>query len=267
MFTLQNNLGNLVLNSKVLALVSELKFSSFLNLAVSGEYTGIQNNQINLSFNASMESDLDIIRNIQNGDSNSFAELVSRYKDKAFSLAIKILKNEDDAEDCLQDAFIKLFRSIKQNQFEERSKFSTYFYSIVYNTAIDHYKKIKSKTLSLISIDVNDDNFREGDEFNTTYESKIDKELYSEGMGTDTAKQLNANEIQNIIGAFVDSIPQQYSIILNMFFINDMSHDEISKTLNLPLGTVKNRIFRAKEALKKMILKHYNEEELEGYLA
>ena len=45
-----------------------------------------------------------------------------------------------------------------------------------------------------------------------------------------------------------------------MFFINDMSHDEISKTLNLPLGTVKNRIFRAKEALKKMILKHYNEE-------
>ncbi len=263
MFTLQNNLGNLVLNSKVLALVSELKFSSLLNLSVPAEYSEIQNNQINLS----MESDLDIIRNIQNGDSNSFAELVSRYKDKAFSLAIKILKNEDDAEDCLQDAFIKLFRSIKQNQFEERSKFSTYFYSIVYNTAIDHYKKIKSKTLSLISIDVNDDNFREGDEFNTTYESKIDKELYSEGMGTDTAKQLNANEIQNIIGAFVDSIPQQYSIILNMFFINDMSHDEISKTLNLPLGTVKNRIFRAKEALKKMILKHYNEEELEGYLA
>jgi RNA polymerase sigma factor (sigma-70 family) len=263
MFTLQNNLGNLVLNSKVLALVSELKFSSFLNLAVPAEYTGSQDNQINLS----MESDLDIIRNIQNGDSNSFAELVSRYKDKAFSLAVKILKNEDDAEDCLQDAFIKLFKAIKQNQFEERSKFSTYFYSIVYNTAIDHYKKIKSKSLNLISIDVNNDNFREGDEFNTAYESKIDKELYSEGVGTDTAKQLTANEIQNIIGVFIDTIPQQYSIILNMFFINDMSHDEISKTLNLPLGTVKNRIFRAKEALKKLILKHYNEEELVGYLA
>jgi RNA polymerase sigma factor (sigma-70 family) len=264
MFTLQNNLGNLILNSKILALVSELKFSSFLNPAVPMEYAPVQTDT---SINLSMESDLDIIRNIQNGDSNSFAELVSRYKDKAFSLTIKILKNEDDAEDSLQEAFIKLFKSIKQNQFEERSKFSTYFYSIVYNTAVDHYKKIKSKSLSLISIDVNDDNFREGDEFNIAYESKIDKSLYSEGMGIDTAKQLNANEIQNIIGSFIDTIPQQYSIILNMFFINDMTHDEISKTLNLPMGTVKNRIFRAKEALKKLILKHYNEDELVSYLA
>ncbi|MBS1493517.1 MAG: sigma-70 family RNA polymerase sigma factor [Bacteroidetes bacterium] len=250
-----------------MALVSELKLPGFLNSAAPVKYAQVQESKINLSINHSMESDLDIIRNIQNGDSNSFAELVSRYKDKAFSLAIKILKNEDDAEDCLQDAFIKLFRSIKQNQFEERSKFSTYFYSIVYNTAIDHYKKLKSKTLSLISIDVNDDNFRDGDELHAAYESKIDKALYEEGMGTDTAKQLTANEVQNIISMFVDSIPQQYSIILNMFFINDMSHDEISKTLNLPLGTVKNRIFRAKEALKKLILKHYKEEELEGYLA
>jgi RNA polymerase sigma-70 factor (ECF subfamily) len=69
------------------------------------------------------------------------------------------------------------------------------------------------------------------------------------------------------MNSFIDDIPQQYSIILNMFFINDMSHDEISKTLNLPVGTVKNRIFRAKDALKKLILKHYNEEELVSYLA
>lgn len=263
MFTLQNNLGNLVLNTKVLALVSELKFSSLLNLSLPFQFSDAKRNQNYLS----MESDLDIIKNIQNGDSNSFAELVNRYKDKAFSLALKILKNEDDAEDCLQEAFIKLFRSIKQNQFEERSKFSTYFYSIVYNTAIDHYKKIKSKTLSLISIDVNNDNFRDGDELTAAYESKIDKQIYSEGMGTDTAMQLNVHEIQNIISSFIDAIPQQYSIILNMFFINDMSHDEISKTLSLPIGTVKNRIFRAKEALKKLILKHYGEEELTGYLA
>ncbi len=267
MFTLQNNLGNLVFNSKVLALVSELKFSSLLNLAIPLSFSEAKGKQDNLSINFSMDSDLDIIRNIQNGNSNSFAELVSRYKDKAFSLAIKILKNEDDAEDCLQDAFIKLFKSIQQNQFEERSKFSTYFYSIVYNTAIDHYKKTKSKKLSLISIDVTDDNFRDGDELNAVYETKIDKTLYEEGMGTDTSKQLTANEIQNIINLFIDTIPQQYSIILNMFFINDMSHDEISKTLSLPMGTVKNRIFRAKEALKKLILKHYREEELVGYLA
>lgn len=68
------------------------------------------------------------------------------------------------------------------------------------------------------------------------------------------------------MNAFIEDIPPQYSLILNMFFINDMSHDEISKTLNLPLGTVKNRIFRAKEALKKLILNTYNEEDLVNYL-
>jgi len=263
MFTLQNNLGNLALNPKVLALIAELKFSGFLNAAAAPvEYAEVRETKKNLS----MESDLDIIKNIQNGDSDSFAELINRYKDKAYSLTIKILKNEDDAEDSLQEAFIKLFKAVKRNQFEERSKFSTYFYSIVYNTAIDHYKKIKSKSLSLISIDVNDDNFREGDELTMAYESKIDRQMYDEGMGTDTARQLTAGEIQKIINAFIDNIPQQYSIILNMFFINDMSHDEISNTLKLPLGTVKNRIFRAKDALKKLILKHYDEEELVNYL-
>jgi len=261
MFTLQNNLGSLSVNSKTLALLHELKFS-VLNITLPTEYSQVERSSNYLA----MDSDLDLIRNIQNGDSDSFTELINRYKDKAFSLAMKILKNEDDAEDSLQEAFIKLFKSIKQNQFEERSKFSTYFYSIVYNTAIDQYKKIKSKSFSLISIDVNDDKFKDGDELHINYESKIDKNLYEESIGTDTGRQLAANEIQNIMNAFIEDIPPQYSLILNMFFINDMSHDEISKTLNLPLGTVKNRIFRAKEALKKLILNTYNEEDLVNYL-
>lgn len=263
MFILQNNLGNLSYSGGILAFISELKFSAFLNAAIPASYTEAEETTNCLS----MQSDNDIIRNIQNGDSDSFSELVNRYKDKAYSLTFKILKNEDDAEDSLQEAFIKLFKSIKQNQFEERSKFSTYFYTIVYNTAVDHYKKLKSKNFSLISIDVNEDNFKDGDELAFSIESKIDTQNYSESIATDTEKQLNVNEIQNIIGKFIESIPQQYSVILNMFFINDMSHDEISKMLKLPIGTVKNRIFRAKDALKKIILKQYSEEELASYLS
>lgn len=104
MFTLQNNLGSLSVNSKTLALLHELKFS-VLNITLPTEYSQVERSSNYLA----MDSDLDLIRNIQNGDSDSFTELINRYKDKAFSLAMKILKNEDDAEDSLQEAFIKLF--------------------------------------------------------------------------------------------------------------------------------------------------------------
>ena len=69
-----------------------------------------------------------------------------------------------------------------------------------------------------------------------------------------------------IINDYINSIPEQYSIILTMFYINDLSHDEIAGILKLPLGTVKNRIFRAKNKLKEIILKKYSEEEILQYV-
>jgi len=72
---------------------------------------------------------------------------VNRYKDKALTLSLRILKVTEEAEDSLQEAFIKTFRAIVDNQFEERSKFSTYFYRIVYNTAWTSIRNIKPGTI------------------------------------------------------------------------------------------------------------------------
>ena len=204
---------------------------------------------------------------IQRGDVVSFKEFVKEYKDKAFSLTIKILKNREEAEDSLQEAFLKLYRAIMQKQFKCKSKLSTYFYSIVYNTAVDFYKKIKYKKFNIVSIDVNDANFREGDELtNRFYEKEIDSNILSKGKGFDPESEISEKEIQGIVNEFINSVPEHYSIILNMYYINDLSHNEITEILNIPLGTVKNRIFRAKKKLKEIILEKYTRDEILEYV-
>ena len=213
------------------------------------------------------DSDEDIIKKIQSGDTESFREIVGRYKDRAFSLTLKILKNHFEAEDSLQDAFLKLYKSIIENKYEGKSKFSTYFYTITYNTAVDYYRKYRAKSFNITSIDVTDANYREGDELTKYFdESKIDDRLYIEDLNLNTEKNVLSAEIQKIVNKYIETIPEHYSVILTMFYVNELSQNEISELLSLPMGTVKNRIFRAKEKLKEVLLKKYPVEELLEYI-
>ena len=212
-------------------------------------------------------SETEIIEKIQSGDEDAFRGFVEMYKNKAYSLILKILKNPDEAEDCLQDAFIKLYRAIIQKSFEGKSKLSTYFYTIVYNTALDKYKRLKKTTFSMISIDVENSNFKDGDELGSNFRNElINPKVYEERHEINTEKKIAENEITVIINKYINDIPEQYSVILNMFFINELSHKEISDILKLPVGTVKNRIFRAKEKIKKLILENYSEDEILQYI-
>lgn len=205
--------------------------------------------------------EINIINRIKNGDTNSFEQIVEKYKEKAFTLTLRILKNRDDAEDSLQEAFIKTFRAIVDNQFEERSRFSTYLYRIVYNTALDYYKRHKSRNFNLLSIDENFNNpdSDDGADFGD-FEMKIDTETFGSGNFSKTDKRAFDNELQGFVNKFLAMVPEKYSVILTLFYINDLSHEEISQVLKLPLGTVKNRIFRAKEKMKEMITKKYSYE-------
>ncbi len=156
---------------------------------------------------------------------------------------------------------MRLYRAVVSGQFEERSRLSTYFYTIVYNTAVDHYKKLKDKRFSIISIDVEGDNFEEGDDLTRGF-----TEFGIDAGSESTGKTVSGNEVKEIIRKYVLSLPEQYSVILTMFYINDLSHEEISTILKLPIGTVKNRIFRAKAKLKELILKKFTEEEILQYV-
>ena len=212
-------------------------------------------------------TDIEIINKIKSGEINLFKDLVDRYKNRALSLVMKILKNQNEAEDCLQDIFLKIFNSIVKDSFEGNSKFSTYLYSIVYNTSVDYYKRFKKKTFNIVSIDVLNTNYKTGDELLINLdENKIDKNIVNIGTEYQPEKKLNESEVYLIITQYIKNIPEHYSVILNMFYINELSHEEISKILNIPIGTIKNRIFRAKEKLKELLLKRMSAEELLEYV-
>jgi RNA polymerase sigma-70 factor (ECF subfamily) len=214
------------------------------------------------------EHEINVIKRIRKGDVNSFEQIVDKFKSRAYMLCLKILKNEEDAEDALQEAFIKTFKAIMEGQFEERSKFSTYFYRIVYNTSIDHYKKHKTRNYDLLRLDAPvpyNDTSGEDTAFKD-YVLEIDKSKYGYEDIYKIDKKAAENEIQQIVNTYIEHLPEKYSVILTMFFLNDLTHDEISKILNLPLGTVKNRIFRAKEKLKEILLKVYPLEEIVEYV-
>ena len=98
--------------------------------------------------------DSDISERIRKGDKSVFRDIVNEYKDRAFALAFRILKNRQEAEDALQEAFLRLYNSIMNKSYRNESKLSTYFYSIVYNTSVEFYRKIYSKNFSVISIDI-----------------------------------------------------------------------------------------------------------------
>lgn len=205
----------------------------------------------------------EILDRIKKGETELFREVVNTYKDRAYSLTVKILKHREEAEDALQDAFLKLFRALTSGSFDSRARFSTYFYTIVYNTAVDYYRKYYQRAFNVTSIEVQEANYRDGDELVRNFEPMIDKDAYN---ASSTERNLEVAEIQRIIRGYINTIPQQYSVILNMFFVNELSHEEISNILKLPLGTVKNRIFRAKEKLKEILFREFNREELIEYI-
>lgn len=184
-------------------------------------------------------TDEQIIDSIKNGNKADFALLVDRYKDKGFSLLRKILRNEMDAEEVLQDTFMKVFNSIDSFRFE--SKFSTWFYKITYNTgitAVTSKKRQIEKKMSSI-----EDHYDLGED---------DDQIYAESE--------NAKEY---VLKLVDKLPPRNALMLILFYIDDMSLKDISEIFEISLVNTKVLLHRSRNSLRDLILKHnYHEEVL-----
>jgi len=204
----------------------------------------------------------EISKQIREEDYSGFKSLVDLLKDRAFSLCLKILKDKNEAEEALQDSFMKLYNSIIEGKFQDKSTISTYFYTIVYNTSIEYYRKYHSKYFNIVSFEVNESVFKEGDELtmNLNFITNI------KSNGNTTEKQISVKEIGEIIKDYISSLPEHYSVILTMFYINELSINEITEILKIPSGTIKNRIFRAREKLKEILLANFKKEELFAYV-
>lgn len=210
-----------------------------------------------------MKIDLkEITKEIKEGNLNGFKTLVEAFKDRGFSLCMKILKEKNESEDVLQDSFIKLYHSLQSGKFEERSSISTYFFKIVYNTAVENYRKYRAKNFNIVSFEVNESSFREGDELTRNLNIIKNKK----GDTSSTENDVVLKEVSGIVNEYLNSLPEHYSVILTMFYINELSINEISEILKIPSGTIKNRIFRAREKLREILLANFKKEELLEYV-
>lgn len=184
-----------------------------------------------------MDEDQALIRKTLRGERRAFEELMRKYEKRIFGFVIRMVRDEDTAVDLTQDFFIKIFTVLDKYNFEY--KFSTWAYRICYNLVIDHIRKHQAHVDSL------DD------------ESVSSRDLLaSDNVSRDDGfKALSRVETRDYVWRVVDQIPLKFRELILLRYIQDLKYEEIAAITALPVGTVKNRIFKAKEILKKEMVK------------
>ncbi len=176
-------------------------------------------------------TDAEIIESIKKGNKADYSILVDRYKNKSFSMLKRMLKNDFDAEEVLMDCFMKAFNNLSSFKFE--SKFSTWFYRIVYNTALTKLSTAKRKIeLDMTSID------------DLYYlESKLNADV------------MVKDDLSVLVRKIVNELPPKNAAVITMFYLEEMSTEEISEVLQISVSNVKVILHRSRNLLKEMIEK------------
>jgi RNA polymerase sigma-70 factor, ECF subfamily len=176
------------------------------------------------------------IRQLKNGDQNAFAEIVEFYKDKVFQICYRMLGNRHEAEDIAQEAFIRAYVNI--HSYDLNKKFSTWLYRIATNLSIDRIRKKKP--------DYYLDAELAGSDGLTMY-SQVAADV------TLPEDELETMELQELIQAEILKLPDKYRSVIVLKYIEEFSLKEIGEILDLPVGTVKTRIHRGREALRNQL--------------
>ena len=179
----------------------------------------------------------DYLKKARDGDLQAFSQLVDQNKGWVFSLALQIVKNEEDAEEVSQDAFMKCYQHLGEFRFE--SKFSTWLYSIVYHTAISKTRKKKKNVVPLDS--VQDSNFEPG--------------VIENALG-----QIEATDQQRYLRLALEKIDDTDSNILTLFYLNDKPIKEIAEITGFSVGNIKMKLHRGRKALYQQLEKILRDE-------
>lgn len=186
------------------------------------------------------QQDQHYIDQVINGDTKAFSVLVDRYKHMVYTLAIKILKNKEEAEEVSQDVFVKVYGALKT--FKGDSKFSTWLYKIAYYRSLDYLKKQK-RSLNTSSID-----------------GEVEYHLPSVESGLN---ELEAKERKQTIKNAIDALPEADAVVITLHYFEELSLKEIADIMNLEANTVKVRLFRSRKRLAAL-LQHKLEPEILG---
>ena len=170
------------------------------------------------------------------GDQKAYEALLNRYKNGIYNMIYQMVKNRDETEDLVQETFIKAFNCL--DSYNDKYAFSTWLYKIGFNNCIDSLRKRKLKTYSI-------------DTPIQLHESEVHMDLKDNSKSPEQDYLFKEKKEQ--IQSSIDSLPEKYRITILLRHKDEKSYEEISEILKIPIGTVKARIFRAREMLKKKL--------------
>jgi RNA polymerase sigma-70 factor, ECF subfamily len=182
-------------------------------------------------------SDLSLVRRVQRGDKGAFDALVLKYQHKLVKLVMRYVRNPAEAEDIAQEAFIKAYRALPQ--FRGDSAFYTWLYRIAINTAKN---AVVSRDRSPIEYNVD----RENSDESYDMQGRMKDPDTPEGL-------VLTDEIRSTVNAAIESLPEDLRTAIVLRELEGLSYEEIAAAMDCPVGTVRSRIFRAREAIDRRL--------------
>lgn len=189
------------------------------------------------NFSEKAKQDFKLVDRAKEDDQKAFAELMKRYRKPVYHLILKMVRNNDDAEDLTIEAFAKAFRNL--SKFNPEYTFSTWLFRIATNNCIDFLRKKKLNTFS-ISNAYKDDN---GDE--------VGMEIRD--LNLNPQEETIKTEKIEIVKGIVTKLPLKYQVLVRLRYFDELSYEEIAGELSAPLGTVKAQLHRARELMYDIV--------------
>lgn len=185
-------------------------------------------------------SDVELIAAVLQGNQDRYGDLVERYEGRLVNYLFRLLRNLEEAHDLAQEVFLKVYQAL--DRYDSRYKFSTWLFRVARNAAID---QIRKRRIQLVSTDRSGD----PDGGSGTWEfPSPDPNPYGDLRNKERGEALQES---------IDSLPWEYRELILLRHFGELSYEEIAKLKEMPLGTVKNKLFRARQMLK---------DELRGFL-
>lgn len=173
-------------------------------------------------------ADIALIKSIRTGDATAFSQIIDKYQHMAFTLAISIVKNKEEAEEVTQDAFFKAYRAI--DQYKGDAELSTWLYRIIYNTAISKLRSRKPETANLDSKEV------------------IEKDAQN---FEDNLNRLEVQERKKVLKKALGRLKEEDAFIVILHYYKEQSIEEIEQATGLGKSNVKIKLHRARKQLQK----------------
>lgn len=181
--------------------------------------------------------DILIIQRALNGEEQAYADLMGRYKDSIYFLLLKMVNNKTDAEDLTLEAFCKAFKNIKK--YSPSYAFSTWLFKIATNNCIDF---IRRKKMNMLSLD------------NHVSDTSNDSITNLQSNFPSPDEYIIRKEKIKLLHMVIEKLKPRYQTLINLRYFKEYSYEEIAIKLNLPLGTVKAQLFRARELLYNILM-------------